>query len=97
MIYALCLVLFIVGLYGVLVKRNLVKIIIGLGVVQSSIILFIVMLGYTTSGADPLIHEIALAAIVMGIAVIALAVSIARRLHEKHGTYDIRDISRFKD
>ena len=48
--YALCLVLFMVGLYGVLVKRNLIKIIVSLVVMESAVNLFIVMVGYRLKG-----------------------------------------------
>ena len=55
MLYALCLVLFTVGLYGVLVKRNLIKIIISLIIMENAVNLFIVMLGYRKDGAAPIL------------------------------------------
>jgi multicomponent Na+:H+ antiporter subunit C len=50
MIYALALVLIAVGLYGVLVKRNLVRIILGLLILESGAHLFLIMLGYRPGG-----------------------------------------------
>jgi multicomponent Na+:H+ antiporter subunit C len=59
MLYALCLVLFIVGLYGVLVKRNLIKIIISLVIMESAVNLFLVMLGYRKDGVAPIMMKTA--------------------------------------
>ena len=39
-VYLLCFILFLVGLYGVLTRRNLIKIIIGLSFMEFSIFLF---------------------------------------------------------
>jgi len=59
MLYALCLVFFLVGLYGVLVKRNLIKIIISMVVMESAINLFLVMLGYRKDGVAPIMMKTA--------------------------------------
>jgi len=96
MIYTLCLALFLVGLYGVLVKNNMIKIIIGLAVMESAAIALLVLLGHGKSGADPLVHEVAVGAVLVAVAVIAVAGAIARRLHEKYGSYDIKDIRKLK-
>ncbi|HVP58443.1 MAG TPA: cation:proton antiporter subunit C [bacterium] len=98
MVYGLCVALFLVGLYGVLAKSNLLKIVIGLAVMEAAAILFIVMLGYNTSGGgDPVAHELALVATVVGIAVIGVAVALARRLRAKHGTYEVKDLNRYRE
>ena len=56
MLYALCFLLFMVGLYGVLVKRNLIKIIISLIIMENAVNVFIVMIGYRKDGILSLIH-----------------------------------------
>jgi len=109
-LYFLCLVLFCVGLYGVLRKRNLVKIIIGLGIIEYSMNLFFVLLGYRFHGrapidaqgqdilnmVDPLPQALVLTSIVIGLAVTALLISIAIKIYEKYGTFDITKIKRLK-
>jgi len=55
--YALCLMLFMVGLYGVLVKRNLIKIIISLIIMESAVNVFIVMVGYRKDGIAPIMNK----------------------------------------
>lgn len=109
-IYLLCLVLFCVGLYGVLRKRNLVKIIVSLGIMEYSMNLFFVLLGYRSYGrspidaenqdilnmVDPLPQALVLTSIVIGLGVTALVIAIAVRIYEKYGTFDITKIKKLK-
>jgi multisubunit Na+/H+ antiporter MnhC subunit len=55
--YALCLMLFMVGLYGVMVKRNLIKIIISLIILESAVNVFLVMVGYRANGIAPILTK----------------------------------------
>ena len=55
--YALCLMLFMVGLYGVMVKRNLIKIIISLIIMESAVNVFLVMVGYRKGGIAPIMDK----------------------------------------
>jgi multisubunit Na+/H+ antiporter MnhC subunit len=110
MIYFLCLVLFSVGLYAILVKRNLIKIILGIIIIEYAINLFFILAGYRLEGrapilapaqivrnmVDPLPQALVLTSIVIGLAVTALIVSIAVRVYEKYGTFDITKIKRLK-
>ena len=56
MIYALCFVLILIGLYGVLVRRNIVKIIISLLVIEYGIHLFLVLQAYRSGGVPPIVE-----------------------------------------
>lgn len=56
MIYSLCFVLILIGLYGVLVQRNTVKIIISLLVMEYGIHLFLVLLAYRPEGVPPIVE-----------------------------------------
>jgi multicomponent Na+:H+ antiporter subunit C len=99
-----------VGLYGVLRKRNLVKIIIGLGIIEYSMNLFFVLLGYRYHGrspidaqgqnilnmVDPLPQALVTTSIVIGLGVTALIIAIAIRIYEKYGTFDITKIKRLR-
>ncbi|MGQ9778851.1 MAG: sodium:proton antiporter [Bacillota bacterium] len=109
-LYFMCFVLFAVGLYGVLAKRDLVKIIIGLTIMGYGVNLFLVLIGYRRGGlfpilekgraatamVDPLPQAMVLTAIVVELAVLALLVSLAVRLYEKYRTHDITKIRRLK-
>jgi multicomponent Na+:H+ antiporter subunit C len=108
--YILCLALFCIGLYCVLRKRNIIKIIIGLGIMEYAVNLFFVLVGYKTGGrapilakdqvvsnmVDPIPQALVLTSIVIGLAVTALIVAIAIRLFERYGTFDITKIRRLK-
>ena len=48
--YVLCVMLLSVGLYAVAVKKNLIKIIIGVLIIHNAINMFLVLLGYRDSG-----------------------------------------------
>ncbi len=105
-IYFLCFILFTVGLYGILRKRNLIKIIIGIMIAEYAVNLFFVLIGYRANGrspifsykdtildmVDPLPQALVLTAIVIGLAVTAMTVAIAIRIYEKYGTFDITKI-----
>jgi len=109
-IYLMCLILFCVGVYCILVKKNLIKIIIGIGIVEYAVNLFFILVGYRLRGrapilakeqviqnmVDPLPQALVLTAIVIGLAITALIVAIAMRLYEKYGTFDITKIRRLK-
>ena len=108
--YMLCLVLFSVGLYCVLRKRNIIKIIIGIGIMEYAANLFFILIGYVKEGrspiyardqviskmVDPLPQVVVLTAIVLGLSVTLLLVSVAIKLYEKYGTFDITKINKLK-
>ncbi len=105
-LYFLCLILFIVGIYCILRKRNLIKIIIGIIIAEYAVNLFFALAGYRIDGrapiysqdqaianmVDPLPQALVLTAIVIGLAVTAMMVAIAIRIYEKYGTFDITKI-----
>ncbi|MFH1768816.1 MAG: sodium:proton antiporter [Candidatus Omnitrophota bacterium] len=108
--YFLCFVLFSVGLYGILRKRNIIKIIIGIVICEYAVNLFLILFGYNRgsgvpiyspdkAGAnmvDPLVQALVLTAIVIGLATTALVVAVAIRIYEKYGTFDITKIRELK-
>ncbi|MCD5391074.1 sodium:proton antiporter [candidate division NPL-UPA2 bacterium] len=57
MLYALCLLLFVVGLYGVVTKKNVIKIVISLVIMGYAVNLFLIMLGYREKGVAPIIDQ----------------------------------------
>jgi multicomponent Na+:H+ antiporter subunit C len=57
MVYALCLVLIAIGLYGVVVKKNVVKIVISLAIIEYGINVLIVLIGYRSGGCAPILQQ----------------------------------------
>lgn len=109
-IYILCLILFLIGLYAVVRKRNLIKIIIGIGIMEYAVNLFFILLGYRDQGrspilasdqtiknmVDPLAQAVVLTSIVLGLAIMLMLVTIAIRIYDRYGTFDITKIKRLK-
>jgi len=54
MAYILCIILFCVGLLGVVTQRNLIKIILGLVVIEYAVNVMFVLIGYRTDGIAPI-------------------------------------------
>lgn len=57
MIYALCLILFVIGLFGVLVKKNIIKIVMGFIIMEYAVNMFLLLLGYRRDGVAPIISR----------------------------------------
>jgi len=109
-VYILTVFLFLIGLYGVVAKRNLIKIVIGIALMEYSVNLFLILVGYVKGGTapilsgevigkvfvDPLPQAMVLTAIVIGLATTALLLAIAIRIYKKYGTFDIREIKNLK-
>ena len=113
-VYLLILILFCVGLYGLVSQRNLIKLIISLSIVESSVYLFLITAGYrkgagapimklgesagqfAQQAVDPFPQAMVLTAIVIGLGVLALLITIALRLYHRYRTYDITEIRRLR-
>jgi multicomponent Na+:H+ antiporter subunit C len=57
MLYALCFLLFMIGLYCAVVKKNMVKIVVGILIMEYAVNLFLIMLGYRHDGVAPIIDK----------------------------------------
>ncbi|MHC4396089.1 MAG: sodium:proton antiporter [Planctomycetota bacterium] len=55
MLYALCFLLFVIGLYCAAVKKNMVKIVIGIMIMEYAVNLFLIMLGFRSGGKAPIV------------------------------------------
>ncbi|MCX7704670.1 MAG: cation:proton antiporter subunit C [bacterium] len=57
MVYTLCFLLFLIGMYGVTCKKNIVKIILGFLIMEYSINLFLILLGWKEGGIAPVVDH----------------------------------------
>jgi multicomponent Na+:H+ antiporter subunit C len=102
-IYLFVLVLLAIGLYGVLAKGDLVKKVIGLTIFSTAIYLFFIEGSLQLDATapvidergsdpalyvDPLPHLLILTAIVVGVGVVGVALSLLVRIHRSHGSLD---------
>ncbi len=112
-VYFLCVVLLTMGLYCLVAKKNIVKKVIGVIIMEYAVNLFLIIVGYKRGGVapivepgmtrsaldrfvDPLPQALVLTSIVIGLGVLALMVSMCIRLYEKHGTFDMSQISKLR-
>lgn len=114
--YILALALMLIGLYVVVAKKNIIKIILGLAIMQYGLNLFLLLVGYREEGSapiispeqadepaafaagsvDPLPQALILTSIVIGLGCLALMVTLAIRLYDKFGTFDMTRIRELK-
>ena len=59
MIYSLCVLLILVGLYGVVASRQTVKILISLLIMQHGVHLLLLLIGYRDGGMPPIMDSVA--------------------------------------
>ena len=108
MIQYFSIALLLVGIYGLLTQKNVIKLIVSLNILEVGINVFIVSVGYVAGGVapiltsqnntssllyvDPLPQALVLTSIVIGVGVTALALAFARKLHMKYGTYNLDEM-----
>lgn len=106
--YVFTVVLLLIGLYGMLLKRNLVKKLIGMNIFQGAIILFYVVHAYKHGatvpvydyalGADaslymnPIPHGLMLTAIVVSVATTGVGLALLITIHKRFGTLEENEL-----
>jgi len=103
--------LILIGLFIMLVKKNLIKMIIGLSIINTGVNILLITMGYLSGGTapifsrenlipsrmvDPVPQALVLTAIVIGVAILALALSLATVLYRHYGTFNVRKIRGLK-
>ena len=109
--YITSIALILIGMYAVLVKKNLIKMIIGLSLVDGGLHLLFIAIGYVDDATapifskaglsaaemvDPIPQALVLTAIVIGLAVTAVALAIIIRLYDHHKTLNVNKIRELK-
>ena len=101
--YVAAMLLFCIGLYTLIVRRNIIKKLIGLNIMETSVFFFLVSLGYLdggiapvrSAGADPslmvnpLPQVLILTGIVVAVSVTAVALALVILLYRQFGTLDV--------
>ena len=100
--------LMLLGIYGLLIDRNIIKMLVSLNVFELGLNLFIITVGYQKGGiapiltashpsssatfVDPLPQALVLTAIVIGLGTTALGLAFARKMYQKYGTYNLDEL-----
>jgi multicomponent Na+:H+ antiporter subunit C len=102
--------MFCIGLYAVLTRRNMIKMVMGLSLMEASTYLFMLSLAYRSGStapvllspppgestralahgnvADPVLQNFCLTAVVIGVAVTAVFLSVVVRIAQHYRTLD---------
>ncbi|MBN1288570.1 MAG: cation:proton antiporter subunit C [Actinobacteria bacterium] len=94
------------GLYTLAMKPNLIKKIMGLNILETSVFLFIVSIGMVDSGqapvmahgaaqqvvVNPIPQALILTGIVVAVSTTAVSLSLCIRIHQKYGSLDACEI-----
>ncbi|MCD4814029.1 cation:proton antiporter subunit C [bacterium] len=102
-------VIAIIGIATLVFKKNIIKIIMGIALLEAAVNLFLVTLGYrhdsvapiftdapSTQMVLPTVQALTLTSIVIGVATMALLLSFAMIIYKKYGTLNSEMIKRLK-
>jgi len=107
-IEVIAMILFVTGFANLLLQKNLIKKIIGLNIMDSSIYLFLAVKGYITGRTVPIVVDgvtdveayinpipagLVLTGIVVSVSVSALMLSLTIRLYRRYQTLNLDEIS----
>jgi multicomponent Na+:H+ antiporter subunit C len=96
-------VLLLIGFFGCIARKNLIKIIMCIDIVFLGLILFFVSLGYIEGGiapilgeytlyVDPLPQTLMLTTVVVGLSTTALALALAIKVYERYRTLNVEEL-----
>ncbi len=100
--------LFLIGFFGVLTDTNLIKIAIGLNIMEASLLLLLVRLAFSPGDSPPIVSEgilnyadpvpqaLTLTAIVIGASTTALLLSFIIKTYKYYGSVDLKEIRRME-
>lgn len=108
--YFVAMVLFVIGFHTMLTHSNLIKKVIGLNIMDTSIFLFFVAIGYVYEGRAPIILDrgseqvyvhplpsaLILTGIVVAVSLTAYALSLIVKLYEHYGTCCADEIAQIR-
>lgn len=111
--FIVVVILLAIGIYTVIMKRNIIKLVIGVEIIECAVNLFLIALGYVEGAYAPIYtmapeeaadrmvlptpQALTLTAIVIGVAVSSLMLALAVNIYRTYGTVDIRAVRRLRE
>jgi multicomponent Na+:H+ antiporter subunit C len=103
--YLVAVILFVIGMHTMLTHSNMIKKVIAMNIMDASVFLLFVAVGYVRGGRSPIIREgvdplyvnplpgaLMLTGIVVGVSVTAYALSLVVKIYRYYGTVDTDEI-----
>lgn len=106
--YIAVTILFCLGIYTIIIKKNFMKIVIGFTIVESSLILLLILVSYKPGGTapilnrgyaivvDPIPQALALTSIVIGGSVTAVMLALVIKIHKKYRTLNVDELRKLR-
>jgi multicomponent Na+:H+ antiporter subunit C len=109
--YIVSMTLFLIGLLTMITRKNMIKKIIGLNIMETSVFLFFISMGSVENGSAPIVvpgvenvvyvnplpQALILTAIVVAVSVTAFALGLTVKLYEDYGTLDADKIREIRE
>jgi multicomponent Na+:H+ antiporter subunit C len=109
-VFLSCIILFLIGLYAIITKRNLIKIAIGFALIEYAVNLLFALIGFKHGAfapiitridtphnfVDPLPQALVLTAIVIALGTTALMLTVILRIYNYYKTFDVAEIRKLK-
>ncbi|WP_138419682.1 sodium:proton antiporter [Aquibacillus sediminis] len=101
-------ILFCLGIYTIITQKNLIKIVLGFTIVESSLILIFVLVSYQPGGTapildkayhlvvDPIPQALALTSIVIGGSVTAVMLALVIKIQKRYRTLNVDKLRKLK-
>lgn len=108
-LYTGAIALIIIGLFAMVTRYHIIRILLGLTILQAGVNLMLVAGGFKTNAVapilsqthttamtmvDPIPQALILTAIVIGVGVLALALALAMNVYRIYGTLDTRELAK---
>jgi multicomponent Na+:H+ antiporter subunit C len=108
--YGVAAWIFLIGVYGAIVSRNLIHLALCLTVTQSATYVLLLAIGYVdhggapifkgvklgTTAVDPVVQSLTLTDVVVSVTVIALILALALNAHDQTGSIDPDELPELK-
>lgn len=99
----------LLGLYALLLRKDLIKMIMGISLIEAGVNLFLIALGYRWESVAPIftgapslamvmptVQALTLTSIVIGVATLALLLSMVMIIYRHYHTTDVREVTKLQ-
>jgi len=106
--YLVVIILFCLGIYTIISCKNLIKIVIGVNIAETALILLLILISFKPGGTapildgnyelvvDPVPQALALTAIVIGASITAVMLALVIKIHKRYGTLNVDEVRRLR-
>jgi len=90
------MILLFIGIYGIVVKRNAIKVVIGIEILTAGVHLNFIALSATSQSADPLAESIVIISILIGACLATVALMFVIQAYRHYGTINLKKLRKLR-